>query len=256
MHDIDRTLTEFEADGDFESDFESEFEGDNEPEFEDEFEYEDEDDAFGELEYESAAFGDASRVLSDAEEMEMASDLLSVTNDAELEQFLGKLFKKVTRKVGRFMKSGVGRRIGGFIKGIAKKALPVLGGALGSAIPIPGIGTALGSALGGAAGKMFGLELEGLSPEDQEFEAAKRVVRLATTAAANAAKASKTPASPAKIAKVAIVKAIQKHAPGIVKRSGYGSYGPSAGHRGHRITPRGRTGRWVRRGRYIILIGA
>jgi hypothetical protein len=30
---------------------------------------------------------------------------------------------------------------------------------------------------GSAGGRMFGLELEGLSPEDQEFEVARRVVK-------------------------------------------------------------------------------
>ncbi len=40
--------------------------------------------------------------------------------------------------------------------------------------------------LASAAGRMFGLELEGLSVEDREFEVARRLVRFALTATKNA----------------------------------------------------------------------
>ena len=55
----------------------------------------------------------------------------------------------------------------------------------------------MGSKLASAAGSMFGLELEGLSYEDQEFEVAKQVVRLGGAAANIAAQApqSAPPAS-------------------------------------------------------------
>jgi len=62
----------------------------------------------------------------------------------------------------------------------------VLGSAVGNAI-FPGAGGVVGGKLASAAGRMFGLELEGLSYEDQEFEAAKGVIRLAGAAASNAA---------------------------------------------------------------------
>lgn len=62
--------------------------------------------------------------LNEAMEMELASELLGVTSEAELEQFLGGLFKKV----GGFFKSGIGKSLGGILKGIAKKALPIVGG--------------------------------------------------------------------------------------------------------------------------------
>jgi hypothetical protein len=92
---------------------------------------------------------------------------------------------------------------------------------------------------------MFGLELEGLSPEDQEFEVARRVVRLAGNAARKAA-AAPANANPASVAKKAVVKAARAHAPGLIK--------PTA----PVIKPfmgSGRSGRWVRRGRKIVLMG-
>eukprot|EP01032_Pedospumella_encystans_P000272 gene272-307_t len=87
--------------------------------------------------------------FNEAQEMELALELMSVTSDAELDQFLGGLFKgalKGLKKVGSAI-GKVAKPLGGALKGIAKKALPFVGGALGSFIPIPGVGTAIGSAL-------------------------------------------------------------------------------------------------------------
>jgi hypothetical protein len=74
------------------------------------------------------------------------------------------------------------------LKGIAKKALPVVGGALGSFIPIPGVGTALGAAAGNLAARALEAELEGLTQEDREFEVAKRFVQVAGKTAVNGAR--------------------------------------------------------------------
>ncbi len=123
--------------------------------------------------------------LDEVEEMELAAELLDVSSEDELDQFLGKLFQ---RAWGGIRKVAAGP-FGGLIKGIAKKALPFVGGALGSFIPIPGVGTALGSALGSAASKLLEVDLEGMSPQDQEFELARRFVRFANSAAAEAANA-------------------------------------------------------------------
>ena len=84
MHDLDQTLTELEDETEFEDEFEDEEDEEDEFEDEDELEFQGE----GEYEYESAS------ILSDQEEMELASELLSATSDEELELFLGKLFKK------------------------------------------------------------------------------------------------------------------------------------------------------------------
>lgn len=183
-------------------------------------------------------------ILGEADELEMATELLTVSNEEELEQFLGKLFKKVGGVVGKI----AGGPIGGLLKGIAKKALPFVGGALGSFIPIPGVGTAVGSALGGAASKLFEVNLEGMSEEDQEFEVAKRFVRLASTAAANAANAGPAAATPAG-AKAALLDAARTQAPGLVSMLLGGRDGQGA-------IAAGRTGRWIRRGRNIVLLGA
>jgi hypothetical protein len=223
MHDIARTQLELELDA---------LEADS-------FEFTDASESFGDTEMESP--------FDEAEEMEFAAELLSITSDAELDQFLGKLFKgawKGIRKVGSFV-GRIARPLGGMLKGIAKKALPFLGGALGSLIPIPGVGTAVGTALGSAVSKAFEMELEGLSPEDREFEMARRFVRLAGTAARQAALA-RPGVEPQVAARAAVVAAARRHVPGLLTS---GATAPAA------TVGQGRTGRWVRRGNKIILLG-
>lgn len=148
--------------------------------------------------FEVMEFGGAQEgPFSEAQEMELALELLSVSSEAELDQFLGGLFKgalKGLKKVG----SAIGKAakpLGRALKGIAKKALPMVGGALGSFIPIPGVGTAIGSALGGAVAKALELEFSGMEYEQQEFEMARRFVRIAGTAAQLAAASDGSPQS-------------------------------------------------------------
>jgi hypothetical protein len=115
-------------------------------------------------------------------EFELAAELLEVTSEQELDHFLGDVFKKVGGFVSNAVKSPVFKALGGVLKPIAKAALPIAGGALGTVFGGP-VGGMIGSNLGSAAGNLLGLELEGLSGEDREFEMAKRFVRLASGAA-------------------------------------------------------------------------
>lgn len=222
MHDIDRTMgrTNLEA---------YEFQGEDE---------------FGEYENEQG------EMAGEEELNEMASELLSVTNEQELEQFLGDVFKKVTGAVGNFVRSPVGQQVGGILKNVARTALPIAGQALGNYIA-PGVGGQIGGQLASAAGSMFGLELEGLSHEDRDFEMAKQFVRLATDAAQNAAH-SPPGQNPAAVAQQAVASAAQKFAPGLLEQASNGHAGfagPSSGHGG------ATSGRWVRKGNKLVIYG-
>lgn len=221
MHDLDRTLgrTHMEAEA-FEFTGEGEFTG----EFQGEGEYSGEEEVFQE-----------------AELNELASELLSVSNEQELNYFLGGLLKKAAGAVGKVIKSPVGQALGGILKGVAKKALPIAGAALGNLV-LPGVGGAIGGKLASAAGSMFGLELEGLSQEDREFEVAKQFVRMAADATRTAV-AAPPAANPAAVARAAVVQAAQKFAPGLVAATPDGRAGGAT------------SGRWVRRGRRIVIYG-
>ena len=229
MHDLDRTQLE-SADEAFEAD---------------EFAFE-ERELFGESDGESP--------FNEMEEMELATELMSISSEEELDQFLGKLLKRAWRGV-KHVASKVARPLGGVLRNVAKKALPFVGGALGSLIPIPGVGTAVGSALGGALSKALEMELEGTEGEDQEFEMARRFVRVAGAAARQAATAPSS-ANPRAVAVKAVAHAFRRQAGGGEPpaddtgvpsphrcdqcRSGYG---------------RRRSGNWIRRGRKIVLLG-
>lgn len=191
------------------------------PQLEDEYEEEDE-------------------VFSEDQVQEYAAELLTVSNEQEFDYFLGDLIKAA----GKAIKSPVGKQIGGMLKGIAKKALPVAAGVLGNVVA-PGVGGAIGSKLGSAAANLFELELEGMSAEDQEFEVAKQFVRLAADASKNAGKAPRG-APPARVAKQSMTNAARKFAPGLLNGQAASEASATAG---------GQSGRWVRRGQRIVLLG-
>ena len=126
-----------------------------------------------ELEYESLEGGE----MSEQEELELAMELLSVQNEYEMEQFLGKL----VRGIGRGLKA-VRKVALPALKSLAKVALPIAGSALGSFIPIPGVGTMIGGAIGRAAANALELEFAGMDPGQADIEKARRIVRTLRSA--------------------------------------------------------------------------
>lgn len=253
MHDIDRTNLESTY-GEYAGEYAGEYVAELPGEYEEEYPGEYASGEFGnefEGAYEFAGEAETDRefnqegTFSEAEEMELAAELLSVSNEADLEQFLGKLFKKA----GAFVSSALGEDLMAQVKGLAKKALPILGSAIGNMI-VPGVGGVVGGGLASSPGEVLGLELEGLSYEDQEFEVAKQIVRLGAAAARNAAQAVEYGPTD-QVAHEAFSAAAQQYAPGLSwggRRSRHSS-------RLCRSCSRGNTGRWVRRGNAILLLG-
>ncbi len=223
MHNIDRTLTEYTPEM---QTFETE-----------------------QFEYQPEATGEAvaGEVFGETELMELAAGLLEVQNEQELDRFLGDLVSRAGRAVGQFVSSPTGQALGGILKGAARQALPIAGAALGGYIGGP-TGAKIGGQLASAAGQMFGLELEGLSSEDQEFEVAKGFVRFACEAVKNATAAAG--ADPRATATAAAVAAAKRHAPGLLSSTAGAAAAGLAG-----LAGRGRSGRWIRRGNRIVLFG-
>lgn len=195
--------------------------------------------------------GEAESVLSEADEMALAAELLEITNEAELDRFLGELMEKAAAATdaggatGKMGKSPKGKgAMGGILKGIAKKALSLAGNVAGGIFGGP-LGAKIGGGLAKAAGSALGLELEALSQEDREFEGGKQFVRLAADTVKNAASAPPG-VDPKTAAQSAAVTAVQKHAPNLL-RPGSGSAAPSP------VPGKGRSGRWIRQGHKIII---
>jgi uncharacterized protein (DUF697 family) len=229
MHDMDRTSLEFGQ----------------------EMGYEGEQFEFGQGEW-SGEGG----LLSESEVMELASELLAVTNEAELDQFLGSFLKKAASVAGNIIKSPIGQAVGGVLKGVAKKALPLAGGALGGFIGGP-LGAKIGSGLASAAGSALGLEGEGVfQGEDREFDGARTFVKLAADTVNRAAQARG--GDPRQIAMQAATAAARQHAPGLLAKAGQlaqsGQFGQAA--QTGVVAGRGGSGRWIRQGRKIVLYGA
>jgi hypothetical protein len=188
-------------------------------------------------------------VLGEAEQMELASEMLEISSEAELDRFLGDLINRAGQAVGKFVGSPEGRALGGVLRGAAKQVLPAIGSAVGSYL-----GGSTGAQLGGqaasAAGKMFGLELEGLSAEDREFEVARRYVSFAGEAVKNLALAPSS-SDPRAAATTAAALAAQTHAPGLLRTDPQTAMEPPGSAR----LPTGHSGRWLRRGNKIVLYG-
>jgi hypothetical protein len=182
-------------------------------------------------------------VLSDSHEMDLAAEFLDLEDEAELEHFLGGLISDIGSALGKVVKSPIGHAVGGVLKQVAKTALPIAGGALGGVVGGP-IGAMIGSNLASIAGSALGLELEGLSPEDREYEASRRFVRFACQTVANALQAHPY-GDPEAVAHDAAVEAARAHAPGLMNIASIG----------WRREPQRRSGRWIRHRDRIILFG-
>ncbi len=174
---------------------------------------------------------------------ELASELLTVRSEHQLEHFLGKLIGKAIGGVRKFMRSSIGRRVGGFLKGLAKKALPMVGAALGSIIP--GAGTLIGGKLGTLASKLFEIQGEAMSNEDREYEFAKAFSRFAgnlvrrTNSQLNATNPS--------VSRGLIIASARRYAPGMLISRSSNNWGNNVN------SPQGT---WYRQGNNIILTNA
>ena len=222
MHDIDRTQLEFD------------------PEMEN-FEYQ-----------QSEWPGESEGVFGEADEMELAAQLMEVNDEQELDQFLGNLIRKAGRAIGRVVRSPIGQAIGGVLKGVAKKALPLAGTALGGFVGGP-LGAQIGSGLASAAGGALGLESEAWSQEDREFEGAKQFVRVAADTVRNAMAAAGM-TDPMSAAQNAIARAAEFRAPGMLQPVPRYGMAPYSG-RYPGAYSSDESGRWRRRGNRIVLFG-
>jgi hypothetical protein len=105
--------------------------------------------------------------------------LLDVVSEPELDAFLRRL---VAETAGGAPPPATGRALAASFRRTAERTLPTLTVALGDE------GRPAGPEAAQAAARMFGLELEGMSPEDRDFEIARRFVRFAQAETARAAR--------------------------------------------------------------------
>jgi len=151
-------------------------------------------------------------IVSEIGEMTFAADLLELTNEQEFNRLLGKLIVRVGRTLGITVRSSDATATAIVLKAALKRLLPPAAAALRPGIADP-YGAVMGSRLASVASTKLGLELEGLSQEDQDFETARRLVRFAIEAVKNALLARGMDAEAA--AWAGILAAAQCYAPGL-----------------------------------------
>jgi hypothetical protein len=88
--------------------------------------------------------------------MELAVELFQVTSEAELERFLGNVFKKSWRRI-KAVGSSITRRLGEVLKTVAKTALAFIATTAGTLLAEPA-----GGAVAGNLGSLVSQRLEAL----------------------------------------------------------------------------------------------
>ncbi len=187
-------------------------------------------------------------VLCENSEMELAMEMLESTDETKLESSIGQVMHRAEQAGGVSLPSSLKPVLGGLLKGAARRMLPFVASMPGGIASRFGAAGTRPSVL--AAGRLLGLELEGLSGEDQEFEVARRFVRFAGETVRNAV-AMSGQADPRQTGQQALLAAARTYAPGLI--------GPESASHGHASGPAPvvteRSGRWMRRGHKIILYG-
>ena len=113
--------------------------------------------------------------------LELAAELLNVVNESELDNFVGRLVAEASRESGAHLSPDARRALIAELRSTAERTLPVLEVALGEHR------APTGPAARETAARLFGAELEGLSPEDRDFELAREFVRFSHARATAAA---------------------------------------------------------------------
>jgi hypothetical protein len=195
-----------------------------------------------ESEFDAGEFGGT----NEDREIELAAELLSVSDEQELDQFLG----KIMRGARGILNTAAGKKLKDLLRKTAGKALPLAGQAIGGYFG-GDRGATFGGQVASAGGQLFGLETEGLSPEDRELQVARQFVRLAGDAAQ---KLSDAPSggNPASAAQNALLAAARRHAPGLASRMRDGASTSGGGPGNSRSED---SGRWIRRGGKIVVLG-
>jgi hypothetical protein len=190
--------------------------------------------------------GEYQEAMSEDEELALAAELMDVRSEEEMEQFLGKLFRKVASGATNFLRSPAGQRLGNVLRQVASKyVFPMGASAIGGLVGGPP-GAMIGGQLAGPAAQAMGLEVGGLSEDEAQFSIGRQFIRLAYDAARRAA-AANPQLDPNQIVRFAVTQAARRFAPGLLSTAA-----PPVPVTSIAGSSRGV---WIRRGRTIVLFG-
>lgn len=268
MHDLDRTILdeeeygyddEFDYDDEYDVGYDDEFDLDDDEELDDDYEdeFEDMEDMYDD-EYDEEMWEEYDDEYDDEiayedswdeeDELGLATELMDVSDDEELDEFLGSLIKKVGGAAKRIFRRG--RKV--TRSPLVRKQWKAHQKRKKMLLPI--FKKIFGNYFGGGGGSMgssfFEVNLDGLSPDEQRYEVAKKSTKFMSAALKHL---PKNPNIPAKVAvKRALKKAASSHMPQLLR-----SARKKQRRKLRRWTKQGRAGRWMRSrdGKRIILLG-
>ena len=134
---------------------------------------------------------------------DLAAELLNVVNESEFLHVLDRIAAETARAGGRPLPPATARALLAILRQTAERTLPTLTLALGE-----DPGTSAATPVAQTAARVFGLEAEGMSAEDRDFEIARQFVRFAQAALAHAGTTGG--------AADAVARAAREFAPGLV----------------------------------------
>ena len=178
--------------------------------------------------------------------MALSAGLLEVADQAELKVFLTDLVASVAATGRSRIAAPLRQALVDALYRVARPIVPIHSagdnelrfGSNGS-----NTGSAAGVDLNPRAAHLFGMELEGLSPEDKEYEVAQQFVRFAADTIRHAGAAGGARA-PHAVAGAALQQAARRYAPGLLQPA---SAAPALSQ------TRTQSGRWRREGRRIVV---
>lgn len=180
--------------------------------------------------------------------MALSAGLLEVANQGELQDFLNELVTSVAATERSRIGAPLRQALVDALTRAARPIVPIHSSGAGEPRFGNNAGNNAGSDVGAdlktRAARIFGMELEGLSPEDKEYEVAQQFVRFAADTIRHAGAAGGARA-PHAVAGAALQQAAQRYAPGLLQPAPSPSQSPSP-------SP-SRTGRWRREGRRIVV---
>jgi hypothetical protein len=196
------------------------------------------------------ATGTLSGELTEAQELALASEVLEISNEEELEEFLGDLWNATKAAASSAYNSDVVRAAIPGLKAVGAAVLPKAAGWLADRYA-PGTGGIASAGVQAAVDQWLKEELEGLSGEDREFEVARRYVRFANDVLQRAAQVPDRVVAPPVAAQVVLRDATREHVPGLVPfLVQLDNGGTVPGGRGVEAAA---SGRWTRQGSSIVI---
>ena len=192
----------------------------------------------------SGCKADHEAVLPETAEIAVAAELLDTVNDADLDHVLSGIIGAAARQAGGRLAPETAQLLRAIVKRALRWVLPQAG-------RIPTLTRGRGTpSVRAAAGRLFGIELEGLSPEDMELASTRRAIRFARSAAQRASRASRR-LPPRLVATRSALGAARRWAPGLLPVS---SARPALTVRAPPLPESdGRPGKWVRHGDNILV---